>query len=405
MDFNKKGRITRVQVGGADSWVMYGPAYFSREFSDLFFPALEAYYHTPGTEQMYWEQVLLDLINGTVHEHLPGRPDFPAPEMDGNMQPDGQVYEFENLEELRGFDSRYRDHSNNEAMELISRVLAVPESEIREISCLKTGMTNKSFLFKVHGNHYICRIPGPGTGLLINRKQEKNVYDTVQGLGITDRVLYMDGESGYKISEYYEGAHVADPKNWDEVSRCMELLRKLHGSYIRVGHTFDIRERIGFYESLCAGYERELFEDYPEIRSHAEELLNLLDRLNRPKVLSHIDSVCDNFLFLPDGSLRLIDWEYAGMQDEAVDIAMVAIYALYEKDKVDELIDAYYTEGCREEVRLKIYAYIAVCGFLWSNWCEFKRHEGVEFGEYSLRQYGYAKEYYRYVKQGLEGEQ
>ena len=55
--------------------------------------------------------------------------------------------------------------------------------------------------------------------------------------------------------------------------------------------------------------------------------------------------------------------------------------------------------------RLKIYAYIAVCGFLWSNWCEFKRHEGVEFGEYSLRQYGYAKEYYRYVKQGLEGEQ
>lgn len=103
--------------------------------------------------------------------------------------------------------------------------------------------------------------------------------------------------------------------------------------------------------------------------------------------------------------ISLIDWEYAGMQDEDVDIAMFAIYALYEKDKVDELIDAYYTEGCREEVRLKIYAYIAVCGFLWSNWCEFKRHEGVEFGEYSLRQYGYAKEYYRYVKQGLEGEQ
>lgn len=32
------------------------------------------------------------------------------------------------------------------------------------------------------------------------------------------------------------------------------------------------------------------------------------------------------------------------MQDEDVDIAMFAIYAMYEKDKVDELIDAYYTE-------------------------------------------------------------
>ena len=399
MDFNKKGRITRVQVGGADSWVMYGPAYFSREFSDLFFPALEAYYHTPGTEQMYWEQVLLDLINGTVHEHLPGRPDFPAPEMDGNMQPDGQVYEFENLEELRGFDSRYRDHSNNEAMELISRVLAVPESEIREISCLKTGMTNKSFLFKVHGNHYICRIPGPGTGLLINRKQEKNVYDTVQGLGITDRVLYMDGESGYKISEYYEGAHVADPKNWDEVSRCMELLRKLHGSYIRVGHTFDIRERIDFYESLCAGYERELFEDYPEVRSHAEELLNLLDRLNRPKVLSHIDSVCDNFLFLPDGSLRLIDWEYAGMCDPLIDVSMCAIYSYYNEAEADTLLHIYLGREAQTEERTVFWAYMALGGFLWALWAIYKSSVGEEFGDYTIRMYRYAKTYYKKIRE------
>ena len=91
----------------------------------------------------------------------------------------------------------------------------------------------------------------------------------------------------------------------------------------------------------------------------------------------------DNFLIQGEGEdekISLIDWEYAGMQDEDVDIAMFAIYAMYEKDKVDELIDAYYTEGCTGEVRLKIYAYIAVCGFLWSNWCEFKRHEGVESG-------------------------
>ena len=33
---------------------------------------------------------------------------------------------------------------------------------------------------------------------------------------------------------------------------------------------------------------------------------------------------------------------------------------------------------------------------------EAKSHEGVEFGEYSLRQYRYAKEYYKYVKEELE---
>ena len=96
-----------------------------------------------------------------------------------NRQPDHQVYEFENLEELRLFDPKYQNKSNNKAMELVSQVFQVPESEIHNIRCLKSGMTNQSFLFQIQGKQYLCRIPGPGTEALINRKQEKEVYDTV----------------------------------------------------------------------------------------------------------------------------------------------------------------------------------------------------------------------------------
>ena len=46
------------------------------------------------------------------------------------------------------------------------------------------------------------------------------------------------------------------------------------------------------------------------------------------------------------------------------------------------------------ENRIKIYCYISVCGLLWSNWCEYKRTLGVEFGEYAIKQYWYAKHYY-----------
>lgn len=44
-------------------------------------------------------------------------------------------------------------------------------------------MTNKSFLFRTGDHHCICRIPGPGTELLINREQEKEVYDAIRPLG------------------------------------------------------------------------------------------------------------------------------------------------------------------------------------------------------------------------------
>ena len=102
----------------------------------------------------------------------------------------------------------------------------------------------------------------------------------------------------------------------------MELVHRLHTSGIQVDHSFDMRERIDFYESICKGYEKNLFEDYDHVRGHMNTLLKRLDRLDRKKTLCHIDSVCDNFLFLPDGGIRLIDWEYAGMCDPMIDVKM-----------------------------------------------------------------------------------
>ena len=146
------------------------------------------------------------------------------------------------LEELRLFDERYQNHSDNAAMDLVSRVFKVPESHITDIRCLKAGMTNKSFLFRVDGAHCICRIPGPGTELLINRREEKEVYDTVASLGITEEVLYMNPDTGYKIARYYENARNAAADNWKDMEICMGIVRKLHQSGLTVDHSFDIRE-------------------------------------------------------------------------------------------------------------------------------------------------------------------
>ena len=60
---------------------------------------------------------------------------------------------------------------------------------------------------------------------------------------------------------------------------------------------------------------------------------------------------------------------------------------------IDQLIDWYFTEGCDADTRLKIYCYVALGGLLWSNWCEYKKELGVDFGGYALMQYRYASEY------------
>lgn len=388
LSYNKKGLITDISIGGKDAWVMYGPTFFSREFSDGFLPELERYYHQPGTEQFYWEQVYMDRLKAKSSM-------TPPPVMYINRQKKEQVYEFENLEELRSFDTSYQNQSNNQAMELVSQVFQVPESEIVHIRCLKSGMTNKSFLFQIRGKQYICRIPGPGTQLLINRKQEKAVYDTVSSLEITERVLYFNGDTGYKISEYYKDARTADSSNLEEMGHCMTLLRKFHQSGLQVDHPFDIQERILFYEGLCLAHGPIPFEDYKDVRKWMLQLMEHLRQRRRPKVLCHVDAVADNFLILTDGTIKLIDWEYSGMADPLLDVAMCSIYSYYDFEHAIQILTLYLEREPDEEELFVLTAYMALSGFLWSLWAVYKSNLGEEFGEYTIIMYRYAKNGYR----------
>ena len=412
--FTKKGRITDVNVGGRDQWVMYGPVYLSREFSARFLPVLEAYYETPGTEQFYWEQPFVDMLKGEAKRRLEAEggtllaraeetsgwkaSQWDQIEMDVNRQPENQVYEFENLEELRLFDERYQNHSDNAAMDLVSRVFKVPESHITDIRCLKAGMTNKSFLFRVDGAHCICRIPGPGTELLINRREEKEVYDTVASLGITEEVLYMNPDTGYKIARYYENARNAAADNWKDMEICMGIVRKLHQSGLTVDHSFDIRERIDFYERLCLQHGGIPFEDYEKVRGWMNELMDRLDQMDRPQCLCHIDANVDNFLMFEGGSAKLLDWEYAGMCDPVMDISMSAIYSYYDAEQTEKLLEIYLKRKPSKEEYYSVFANAALGGFLWCLWAVYKAALGEEFGEYTIIMYRYAKGYYKKLK-------
>ncbi len=61
------------------------------------------------------------------------------------------------------------------------------------------------------------------------------------------------------------------------------------------------------------------------------------------------------------------------MQDVHIDIAMFAIYAMHDKTSIDKLMNLFFTKRYDRRLKKKIYAYIAICGLLWSNWCEYKR--------------------------------
>lgn len=317
------------------------------------------------------------------------------------------VVEINTYEQLRELDSN-SSKLQTDAISIICDALKVDAGEITDITVLKKGMTNRSFLFKCNDKKYIMRIPGEGTEQLINRTEEAEVYMQIAKEDICDNIIYINPQNGYKITEYMENARTCDAFNQEDLQKSMRVLRSFHEKELKVQHEFDIFKQIDFYESLWEG-KPSVFKDYMETKQRVFSLRNYIEMHNSKKVLTHIDAVPDNFLFVKTSSgeedIRLIDWEYAGMQDPHVDIAMFCIYAMYDREQVEQLIDYYFVEGCAREIRVKIYCYIAACGLLWSNWCEYKRNLGVEFDEYSLRQYRYAKDYYKLVQEEWKKEE
>lgn len=378
---NRKLELAVTDSGGN---AMIGISYLLEDQAALLRNRISQLCRDPRFDSAFWEEVLYE----------GGKMCLPA-----RVVSEDAVVEINTFEQLRELDSG-SNQLKSDALTAISRALQVPQNQITDITVLKKGMTNRSFLFCCNGKKYIMRIPGEGTDRLINRREEFAVYQTIKDRNICDDITFIDPDSGYKITEFLEGARVCDPLNRNDLQKAMAKLKQFHGLKLKVSHEFDIFGQIAFYESLWNG-KPSIYRDYVRTKEQVLRLKAYIDAHAEEKVLTHIDAVPDNFLFVGE-DIRLIDWEYAGMQDPHVDIAMFCIYALYDREQIDTLIDIYFDNACPEETRIKIYCYVASCGLLWSNWCEYKRSLGVEFGEYSLRQYRYAKEYCRIVQAELE---
>ena len=379
--------VTVTRFSGGNE--MLGICYLLREDAERIRKNLTQLCQDGRNDGLFWEETLYEGSRMTVWARVAAS---------------DAVVEINTYEQLRELDGD-SNHLKSDAIGAIMQALKVQNPEIVDITVLKKGMTNRSFLFTCRQKKYIMRIPGEGTDRMINRRQEAAVYQKISNQQLCDTVVYLNPENGYKITEYLENARVCNPNSLSDLKKAMQLLRRFHESRCQVEHCFDLFGQIDFYQSLWNG-TGSVYRDYDNTKKNVLSLKPYIESHISQWTLTHIDAVPDNFLFVSDGNgeerVVLIDWEYAGMQDPHVDIAMFCLYAMYDREETDRLIDLYFENQCPEEIRTKIYCYMAVCGLLWSNWCEYKRNLGVEFGAYSLKQYRYAKEYYKLAAERMK---
>ncbi len=127
--------IDNVAVGGKDSWYMVGHVYFSKDFSDSFKELLRKEYYQDETRLGYWEDVYIKNIAS-------------LPPMKINRYKDGEIREFDTLDELRQFDGSYIKDTRSKTIKMLASRLGCKESELTGFNKISGSGNNIRFSFQ-----------------------------------------------------------------------------------------------------------------------------------------------------------------------------------------------------------------------------------------------------------------
>lgn len=379
MTLGPHNRIKAVTIGGADSLYMIGHAYFDREFSDKFRQILVDEYDLPQTADKLWEELYIDHINELS---------LMARNYGANT-----IYEFDSLDELRGFDPFFLENVDSDAFNNITATLGCSRNEIRDIYPLKQGLTNLSCHFRTDEGEYVYRHPGVGTGLFIDRDAEVKALRLAKRLGIDDTFIYADPNKGWKLSRFIPDCRQLDPHDDEQLAIAMGIARKLHEEPVAIDREFDFYSEAKRYEALL---RERVSIDAPDFQALSDKIDRLHDLVltdHTEKCLCHNDFFYLNLLVDKDDRVSLIDWEYAGMSDYANDFGtFVVTCELSEAEALRALEHYFGRTPTAEEARHNL-AFVAFAGWCWYVWSLVKESEGDNVGEWLYIYYKYAKKY------------
>jgi len=250
----------------------------------------------------------------------------------------------------------------HELQAFISAFFGVDVSRITEWRKL-SGCNHVRF-FSVNGEKYVIRkfrSPHPETAAA-----EKAAYNALEPMGVTDEVLYLD-DTGIKITRFIEGAHMGYGERDQEDS--INLLRYVHESAPAIPYPFDIFGSIMYWANLCREPNSQNLKSLRYYQGEIDAIKTKLDSMNVKAVLCHGDPcVNGNILRLGDGSIRIIDWEYAGMGDPLMDLALASVHQGFEKVDPFKLLERYLRRKPTLDETYRLKAYITLGAFELAAW-------------------------------------
>ncbi|MBL8703944.1 MAG: phosphotransferase family protein [Rhodospirillales bacterium] len=230
------------------------------------------------------------------------------------------------------------------------------------------GRTNQNFRVEDGGRAYFARVGVDLPHHFLQRTNEARAYRLAAEAGVAPRLIHAG--NGILITDFIDGRTLRhdEPTSDADLLLIADALKRIHATPIPPElNAFDPA-------AICRGYLDGLPPSAMDVGKR-QRLLDALDRAPalRASSLIHADLIAENVIVTLEhrGGERayIIDWEYAGRGDPAVDLAQVIVLFELDARQATLLVDRHGGAGMATIQALR--PVLAAREVLW---CESQAH-------------------------------
>jgi thiamine kinase-like enzyme len=208
------------------------------------------------------------------------------------------------------------------------------------------GITNQNYRVDIGGETFVLRIGGKGTHLLgIDRGRESICTAIAAQVGVGAEVIHFLPAEDVLITRFIDGT-VFTPEiaaQHEMLPRIVESMKRYHAGPAFPG-TFSPFETVRSYHVLALEHNVAFPETLPRVFALMEQIEHALaisgTIFTRP---CHNDLLASNFID-DNHSIRILDWEYAGMGDLFFDLGNFAVNQSLNEEQCSFLLLNYFGE-------------------------------------------------------------
>ncbi|HEX9132861.1 MAG TPA: choline kinase family protein [Ktedonobacteraceae bacterium] len=220
------------------------------------------------------------------------------------------------------------------------------------VSPLVGGITNQNYRVDTGGESFVLRIGGKGTHLLgINRGRESICTAIAAQVGVGAEVMHFLAAEDVLVTRFIVGIGISpEMAAQDEILRRIVVSMKRYHAGPAFPGTFSPFETVRNYHTLALAYGISFPDTLPQVFELMARIEQALAKggtaYTKP---CHNDLLASNFI--DDGhTIRILDWEYAGMGDIFFDLGNFAVNQSLNEEQCALLLRYYFGEVRRAEL-------------------------------------------------------